>query len=250
MGARSARDRTMQVRRARSAQGLGRRLPDVDGTVRSRGHRMVTNHLGSGRRSTTAHHRVGRKTVCTAPSRTRRQPASTDQLRLMILRSWVRPTGPTDVDSGVAVRSVRDIGHRTDSVQLHPKHAAVTHHQSGDCGGCIGLLSGEHVAVDLQGERNVGVAESLGNEPRVLAAGEEVGGVGVPQAVDRQVWQAAFLYQSGEGPRYDVGVPAVAVGHRQRKAGVLPALPSDSRSLACWRRHERSTRIVLSSMST
>lgn len=48
-------------------------------------------------------------------------------------------------------------------------------------------MAGEDVAVDLEGEGDVGVPEAFADDSWVLADGEQVGGVGVPEAVEGEV---------------------------------------------------------------
>lgn len=61
------------------------------------------------------------------------------------------------------------------------------HEPRGGLGG-LALVAGEDVAVDLEGEGDVGVAEAFADHAGVLAHGEEVGGVGVPEPVEGEVW--------------------------------------------------------------
>ncbi len=73
--------------------------------------------------------------------------------------------------------------------------------------GCFALVAGEDVAVDLEGRDDVGVAEALADHPRVLAHGEEVGGVGVAEAVEGEVRHVGRADDVGEAL-----ADAVAVG--------------------------------------
>ena len=72
--------------------------------------------------------------------------------------------------------------------------------------GGFALVAGEDVAVDLEGEGDVGVAEAFADHSRVLAHGEQVGGVGVPEAVEGEVADVEGADECGESLADVVGV--------------------------------------------
>ena len=66
-------------------------------------------------------------------------------------------------------------------------------HQSGGSLRRLALMAGQDVAVDLEGEGDVGVAEAFADHAGVLARGEVVGGVGVPEPVEGEAVSAFWI---------------------------------------------------------
>jgi hypothetical protein len=97
---------------------------------------------------------------------------------------------------------------------------SVDERSNSSCG--IGLLAGEDVAVDVEGECDRCVTEALGRYAHVRAGGEEMRGVRVAQVVQTDARQPRTLHQSSERTRHHIGVSAATVGHREHEAGVDP----------------------------
>ena len=66
-------------------------------------------------------------------------------------------------------------------------------HQPGGSHRRLALMTGQDVAVDLEGEGDVGVAEAFADHAGVLTHGEEVGGVGVPELVEGEAVSAFWI---------------------------------------------------------
>ena len=76
----------------------------------------------------------------------------------------------------------------------------------------LALLAGEDVAVDVEGEGDVGVSEAFADDSGVDACGEELGGVGVSESVEGDVGDGERADEVGESSADVVGVVGLAGG--------------------------------------
>lgn len=93
--------------------------------------------------------------------------------------------------------------------------------------GCFALVAGEEVAVDLEGEGDVGVAEAFADHPWVLAHGEEVGRMGVAEPMQREVRNVDRADDVGKALADVVGVGVGADDGGEGVAAVVPAVADE-----------------------
>ena len=84
--------------------------------------------------------------------------------------------------------------------------------QGRDRGCGVGLLAGEDVAVHVEGECDLRVAEALGRDTHVRAGGEEMRRVCVAQVVQTDAGEARPLHQPSERGCHHIGMPTRPLG--------------------------------------
>ncbi len=91
----------------------------------------------------------------------------------------------------------------------------------------VTVVAGEDVAVDLECEGDVGVAEAFAHHPGVLTHGEEVGGVGVAESVEGEVRDVGRADDVREALADVVGVLVGADDGGEDVAGLLPSVANE-----------------------